>query len=427
MLPSARAFVFSLVVSVLVCSGAGRAQAGPDGESAAAVYRRTLTQEGRVAAAAKFHEMSSDTSGAYAFDPRELLVLATRLYPAEGKRQEGLDLLKLLDEAYPETAELKYRLGLACVDIGEADEARRNLERTMELDSTRTHIRWMLDRLDERIETSRLGREYAETYAPGANLGIQGHYLGQQPPGDVPKVFAPGVLSTHLHEYSIAISPDGREIYFSRSGQGTLISRWGEAGWTAPRVLPLFGDSLECEEASVAPGGKQIFFNARGGLRRERVICRAERIGDGWGNPRKLFPGMYATSSLDGSVYYTVTAGRPDYGVIGMVEPSEMGYTETEVLAGGINSDRIDAHPCIAPDESMILFDSDRDRRYCIYVAYREADGSWGAPICLADHIPLPGLAGQAALSPDGRYLFFSYEGDMYWVSARILKELGPG
>jgi hypothetical protein len=209
MLASARALVFSIVASVLVCSGAGRAQAGPDGESAAA---------------ARFHEMSSDTSGAYAFDPRELLVLATRLLPAAGKRQEGLDLLKLLDGAYPETAELKYRLGLACVDLGEAADARRNLERTMELDSTRTHIRWMLDRLDERIETSRLGREYAETYAPGADLGIQGPYLGQPPPGDVPEVFAPGILSTHLHEYSITISPDGRYLFFSYEGDMYWIS-----------------------------------------------------------------------------------------------------------------------------------------------------------------------------------------------------------
>ncbi len=31
------------------------------------------------------------------------------------------------------------------------------------------------------------------------------------------------------------------------------------------------------------------------------------------------------------------------------------------------------------------------------------------------------------ALSPDGNYLFFSYEGDMYWVDARILRKLAPG
>jgi hypothetical protein len=169
-----------------------------------------------------------------------------------------------------------------------------------------------------------------------------------------------------------------------------------------------------------------IYFNARRTFRDEREICRAERIGGAWGKPTRLFQGMYATSSLDGTVYYTVTSGRPDYGVIGKVEPTLTGYTETELVGGDVNSDRIDAHPCIAPDESFIIFDSDRNRRFCLHVCYRLPDGSWGEAICLSDHIPLPEMAGQAALSPDGKYLFFSYEGDMYWVDARVLNELAP-
>jgi hypothetical protein len=402
------------------------AQDPSERQSAAAVFQRTLAERGLDDALATFHEMKSDTSGAYDFNPRELLRLAARELPWEGKPREGLALLKLLDEAYPDRPELKYRLGLAWIDLGDRREAEQSLRRTMELDSTQSHIRWMLDRLDERIETARLGRESMEKVGPGRSLGIQGGYLGQEPPGDVPRVFAPGIVSTHLHEYAMTISPDGKEIYFSRGGSGTLVCRREERGWTAPKAIRLFGDSLECEEASVAPDGMRIFFNARRTPRHEREICRAERIGDGWGNPEKLFQGMYATSSLDGTVYYTVTGGRPDYGVIGKVEPSETGYTETEPLGGEVNSDRIDGHPCIAPDESFIIFDSDRGGRFCLYVCYRQRDGSWGPATCLADHIPLPGLAGQAALSPDGKYLFFSYEGDMYWVDAGVLKELAP-
>jgi hypothetical protein len=420
-----RVFGLPLLALTLLLPLAGFAQDRPRGESAAAVFQRTLDENGFDAAAAKFREMRADTSGIYDFNPRELLVLAARQLPSQGKAREGLELMKLLDEAYPDTPELKYRLGLADVSLGEREEARRNLSRTMELDSTRTHIRWMLDRLDERLQTARLGREMMEKHVPGQNLGVQGPYLGQDPPGDIPKVFAPGVLSTHLHEYTITFSPDSREIYFSRDG-GTFLTRWKEEGWTYPAAVRLFGDSLQCEEANVAPDGKRIFFNARRTLRDERQICRADRVGDGWGNPEKLFQGMYATSSLDGTVYYTVTSGRPDYGVIGLVKPSGTGYSKTESLTGGINTDRVDAHPFIAPDGSFMLFDSDRDRRFCLYICFRQRDGSWGAATCLADHIDLPGLAGQAALSPDGKYLFFSYEGDMYWVSARILGELKP-
>lgn len=414
---------FLMAAVVLLPLEVGRTQERPKGEPAAAVFQRTLAEKGFDAAAAAFREMKADTSGAFDFNPREFLVLAARTLPSEGRPRDGLALLKLLDEAYPDLPELKYRMGLACIALGEKEEARRNLLRTMDLDTTKSHIRWMLARIDERIETARLGRENAEKYDPGASLGVQGPYLGQEPPGDTPKVFAPGVVSTHQHEYTISFTPDGREIYFSRDG-GTFLCRWKEDGWTYPEAIQLFGDSLQCEEASVAPDGKRIFFNARRTLRSEREICRAERLGEGWGNPKKLFQGMYATASLAGDLYYTITSGRPDYGVIGRVKPSGAGYTAAEIVGGEVNSTRIDAHPYISPDEGLILFDSYRNQRFCLYVCYRAPDDTWGKATCLAEHLDLPGLSGQAALSPDGKHLFFSYEGDMYWVSARVLDEL---
>ena len=40
-------------------------------------------------------------------------------------------------------------------------------------------------------------------------------YLGQRPPGTTPRVFAPRVISTgNIHSW-LAISPDGREMFWS--------------------------------------------------------------------------------------------------------------------------------------------------------------------------------------------------------------------
>ncbi len=41
-------------------------------------------------------------------------------------------------------------------------------------------------------------------------------YLGQQPPGVIPELFAPGIVSTGLHEHSaVLITPDGNDIFFT--------------------------------------------------------------------------------------------------------------------------------------------------------------------------------------------------------------------
>ena len=35
-------------------------------------------------------------------------------------------------------------------------------------------------------------------------------------------------------------------------------------------------------------------------------------------------------------------------------------------------------------------------------------------------------LAGIASISPDGKYLFFGRNGDIYWVRTKIIEELKP-
>jgi hypothetical protein len=61
-------------------------------------------------------------------------------------------------------------------------------------------------------------------------------YLGQKPPSDIPEVFAKGIISLeNRHEYCLSITPDGREIYFSRAGDGIMVCSWLESEWTSPK------------------------------------------------------------------------------------------------------------------------------------------------------------------------------------------------
>ena len=43
---------------------------------------------------------------------------------------------------------------------------------------------------------------------------LSGPFLGQSLPDSVPELFAPGVVSTGMFTRDMAISPDGKEIYF---------------------------------------------------------------------------------------------------------------------------------------------------------------------------------------------------------------------
>jgi hypothetical protein len=293
------------------------------------------------------------------------------------------------------------------------------------MDPDRGDIRWMLENVDELVRVARIQAESEGRWAPGENTGLTGDYLGQEPPGAKPEVFAPGILCTTTHEYSLTISPDGNEIIFSRSGIGLMICRREEAGWTAPEILTLIEDHYS-DEANFSPDGERLFFCSRPDLRHSRELYMCRREADGWSEPRHLFPGMYPTITREGTLYYTadVPGHRGNSDTV-FRRPLADGWGEPETPTGGINSDTQDAHPFIAPDESWVLFDSARDGRVGLCVSYRLPDGTWSEATPLRDALGIP-PAGQPALSPDGKYVFFCLAGDMYWVRADFLEDLRP-
>jgi hypothetical protein len=79
------------------------------------------------------------------------------------------------------------------------------------------------------------------TFLARAGSDSQGPYLGQKPPGTLPELFAPGIVSTGLYERDVAVSPDGREIIFGViwGKVVTIMSSRLEGGeWTTPEVVP---------------------------------------------------------------------------------------------------------------------------------------------------------------------------------------------
>ncbi|SEB46622.1 WD40-like Beta Propeller Repeat [Tenacibaculum sp. MAR_2009_124] len=116
-------------------------------------------------------------------------------------------------------------------------------------------------------------------------------------------------------------------------------------------------------------------------------------------------------------------------------------HEKPKKLNAKINTGR-SFHPFIAPDESYLLFDSDREGGYGdsdIYISFRQQDGSWGDPINLGNKINTAAWEAAASITPDGKFLFFNrtvgevpYENDDYknvnifWVDAEIIQGLRP-
>jgi hypothetical protein len=159
-----------------------------------------------------------------------------------------------------------------------------------------------------------------------------------------------------------------------------------------------------------------------------------ERKGDAWGEPVPVGSGMYVTTSRNGNIYLTSFEGKD--GSLVQTKLKEGKFSEFINLKGGVDSPYDDWHPCIAPDESFILFDSNRpgshqeEGTFDLYICFRMGDGSWGEAINLGEKLNIEADNIVAYISPDGKYLFYNSMNvntwDIYWVDARIFDELRP-
>jgi Tol biopolymer transport system component len=274
-------------------------------------------------------------------------------------------------------------------------------------------------------------------------------YLGKSPPGLEPVPFAPGILPDSLDWHSAPVfSPDGNEVYFSsfvfrrRYSETIFCMRLVDGEWTRPEVAPFSGRHFEGAPCLVPDGNVLFYSSSRSGGAGEdpgqnRCLHYVERRDDGWGEPAKvpIRTGGWAGRphfSESGNLYYTAGGDLYRVGV------SDAGYLEPEKLPGEINTGAYaELDPCIAPDESFIVFFSSRPGGYSsesseLYVCFRTEDGSWTEAVNLGPQVNGGCMMVRfPKISPDGKYFFFSrtsepFGDEIYWVSLDYVKSLRP-
>lgn len=256
-------------------------------------------------------------------------------------------------------------------------------------------------------------------------------YLGERPPGSNPRVFAPGVVSTGNIHSRLAISPDGREMYWNTVDMTSFTARIlfvqiADGGWTEPRP-PALAREGSTQSPMFAPDGKSLYFMVRAEKGWETRLV--DRLSSGWGDPRSDGPRLACSSSFtrSGRVYFSSRMETKTWssGIFSAALTPD-GFSDPAPLDSVINvANAIDYTPYVAPDESFLLFSSNRplvgDKEDMhIHVSFRSAGGTWSSPRRVSD-IP----ARFPSLSPDGRYLFFcGDDGNIYWVDAGIIDAL---
>lgn len=259
------------------------------------------------------------------------------------------------------------------------------------------------------------------------SMKLTGAYLGQKPPGRLPEMFAPGVISRPGYfEHSAAIfTPDGKEVYWSAKPDNEryykiYCMKMVDGIWTQPKPAGFCKENEYYQQFTLSPDGRKLYFT------NGEKLLYVEKQNNGWSSPSDIPATIKSGTDANiccvtnnGSIYFI---SRPGYDVF-VTRLLNGNYSTPEKLGEQINSgDTRENSVYVAPDESYMIIEATRDGSSCeLFVSFRLADKSW------SERKKLPIKWGRMPhVSPDGKYLFFMTREGIYWVSAKIIEELRP-
>jgi len=264
---------------------------------------------------------------------------------------------------------------------------------------------------------------------------LEGPYMGQKPPGMVAEPFAPGIISKEGWELEGVFAPGMNEFYFTRDrGAYTFYDKDN----FHPTVIGFRQENNVWKKYTEYRRRGEITFSPDGQRMHMAKVYR-DREGDGWSDFKRLDAmfdredwGIMRLTASDKGTYVFDDYKSKDVIRISAVKD---GKRQEPVKMGPIvNTGTFTAHPFIAPDESYLIWDSEREGGFGdsdLYISFREKDGEWGPAINMGEGVNSQGWDAYATVTPDGKYILFNrkIDGnniDIYWVDANIIETLRP-
>jgi hypothetical protein len=250
-------------------------------------------------------------------------------------------------------------------------------------------------------------------------------YLGQTPPGKIRKIFNLATDPGYQAVENIAISPDGKEIYYEETNSSWTSYKFKyykyiNNRWDGP--LNLFND-FYC--LSLSPDGKFLYFENDS----YSDCWISGRQGTTWNPPSRFLrnfnvhslrvtnPGNYFLSS-------NPTGGLGQRDICKLI----IGNSDTTLLGLGLplNSSANEGDFFISNDESFIIFMSNRSGGIGVadlYLSFRKSNDTWTNPKNLGASVNTTGNDFGPYVTADTKYLFYTSairadysDANVFWV-----------
>ncbi len=264
------------------------------------------------------------------------------------------------------------------------------------------------------------------------------YFYHEQPfPGNLPRIFSPGIISTELHDDMAPIfvsSEYSNEVYFRIAGKPkSLIFKMvlTTGGWSSPFLDTMaFKYGIQNQAFSI-DGGKRYFST--------NIASDGSEVGDydifysvntdgKWSLPTNL--SNVVNTEYDEHIFHVLSDGSIFFGAEYPDGKGKMdiyfskcinGYYLKPTNLSSINSRFVETAVTVDPEEKFMVFTSTRfpaTSGINLWISIKDSLNEWSKPINMGRLINDIYTDKFARFSPDGEYLF--------WVSHRDSKNANP-
>ncbi len=264
-------------------------------------------------------------------------------------------------------------------------------------------------------------------------------YFGLTKPGTIPQDFNPELLDLNgSFKFNLDIKRCD-EVYFTTidSEENIYFSKRKNGKWSKPKIAsfsdPNYGDA----DPFLTKDGKKIYFISKrptssSDKRLDWNIWSADRKNGKWTKAKPLPSPINSDESDEyffsisnkGNAFFSSNrkGGEGSFDIYTTTMRGKNKFSKPKNVGRPVSTEKYEFDPYISPDEKLIIFSINERGNSSLYYSYKDRNNNWTKAQNLGDKINVTNQDFAPSLSADGKFLFYSNNGKLRWVSSSILK-----
>ena len=268
-------------------------------------------------------------------------------------------------------------------------------------------------------------------------------HFGLTKPNAIPQDYNPALLDLNgSFKFNVEIKKCD-EIYFTTidSKENIYFSKMRNDQWSIPQIASFSDPNYSDADPFLTREGNRIYFISErptdpNDKNLDWNIWYANNENEVWTDPKPLpepvnsdeFDEYFFSISNKGNAFFSSNRaggeGSFDIYTVKVLDKDE--FSEPRNVGQPVSTEKYEFDPYISPDENFIIFSINENGNSSLYYSYKDPKNNWTKPQNLGSQINTTRQDFAPSLSADGKFIFYSNNGKLRWVSSEIKYILFP-